>query len=120
MKQNSRLPKTLFPFIWHFLRDYKPVVTLYVLLAISAGFWGPFNSMLVKYVINLLPHVKNGDTSILLLPISLIVLNFIVFDNITWRGLTYIRCKFNPVIINRIIGESMDYVLGKSHQFYHP
>jgi len=118
MQQNKELPKTLFPFIWHFLRDYKSVVTIFVLLAISAGFWGPFNSMLIKHVINLLPQVKNGDTSILLLPISLIVLNFIVFDNLTWRGLTYIRCKYNPVIINRIIGGTLDYVLGKSHQFY--
>ena len=116
--RNIVLPKTLFPFIWHFLRNYKSVVIVYVLLAIAAGFWGPFNSMLIKQVINLLPSVAGGHVSILILPMSLIVVNFIVFDNFTWRGLTYIRAKFIPVIINRIIGESMDYVLGKSHQFY--
>jgi ATP-binding cassette subfamily B protein len=66
----------------------------------------------------LLPNVSGGDVSILILPASLIVVNFIVFDNFTWRGVTFIREKFIPVIINRIIGESMDYVLGKSHQFY--
>lgn len=112
------LPKTLFPFIWHFLREYKSAVFVYIALAIAAGFWGPFNSMLIKKVINLLPGVSGGDISILILPASLIVVNFIVFDNFTWRGITYIRAKFIPVIINRIIGESMDYVLGKSHQFY--
>lgn len=91
---------------------------IFSFLAIIAGFWGPFNSILIKQVIDLLPSVANGDISILILPASLIVVNFIVFDNFTWRGLTYIRAKFIPVIINDIIQESMDHVLGKSHQFY--
>ncbi|MCX6994810.1 MAG: ABC transporter ATP-binding protein [Chlamydiae bacterium] len=112
------LPKTLFPFIWHFLLEYKSAVIIYVALAIVAGFWGPFNSMLIKQIINLLPNVTGGDISILIVPAILIVVNFIVFDNFTWRGITYIRAKFIPVILNHIIGESMDHVLGKSHQFY--
>ncbi len=116
--KEKTLPKTLFPFIWHFLREYKPAVMVYVLLAIAAGFWGPFNSILIKQVIDLLPSVVGGDISSLILPASLIVVNFIVFDNVTWRGLTYIGARFIPVIINRIIGASMDYALGKSHQFY--
>jgi ATP-binding cassette subfamily B protein len=116
--QDKILPKTLFPFIWHFLRTYKSTVIIYVLFSVAAGFWGPFNSMLIKQVINRLPSVANGDISILIVPMSLIVVNFIVFDNFTWRGLAYIRAKFTPVILNRIIGESMDYVLGQSHQFY--
>ena len=112
------MPKHIFPFIWYFLRDYKSVVLVFIVLAITAGFWGPFNSILIKNIINLLPQAKNGDISTLVLPVSLIVLNFIVFDNFTWRGITYIQCKFVPVIVNRIIGESMDYVLGQSHQFF--
>lgn len=40
MVDSKVLPKTLFPFIWHFLRDYKPVVIVYVFLAIAAGFGG--------------------------------------------------------------------------------
>jgi ATP-binding cassette subfamily B protein len=118
VEQNKTLPKTLFPFIWHFLRDYKIGVVVLVLLAVIAGFWGPFNSILIKYVIDLLPQIQKGDASRLMLPVGLIVVNFIVFDNLTWRGITYIRCKFLPLIINRIIGESMDYVLGQSPQFY--
>lgn len=116
--QDKTLPKTLLPFIWHFLRDYKAIVAVFVSLAIAAGFWGPFNSILIKYIIDLLPQVKNGDISILILPASLIVLNFIVFDNFTWRGSAYIRCKYIAVIARRIIEESMHYLLGKSHQFY--
>jgi ATP-binding cassette subfamily B protein len=114
----KELPKTLFPFIWHFLRKFKTAATVFVLLTIVAGFWGSFNSILIKNVINLLPQVQNGEVSALLLPVSLIVLNFIVFDNFTWRGVAYIRYKFVPVIINQIIGQSMDYVLGQSHQFF--
>lgn len=113
-----QLPTALFPFIWHFLREYKFAVIVYGLLAIAAGFWGTFNSVLIKQVINLLPNVANDNLSILIIPASLIVVNFIVFDNFTWRGLTYIRAKFIPIIINRIIGELMIHCFGKSHQFY--
>ena len=112
------LPKTLFPFIWHFLREYKSIVIIYILLALAAGFWGPFNSLLIKQVINLLPAIDGTNASILILPVSLIVLNFIIFDNITWRSLTFIRAEFIPVIINQIIQESLTYVLQASHQFY--
>lgn len=115
---DKTLPKTLFPFIWHFLRAYKSAVIVYVALAIVAGFWGPFNSILIRQVINLLSEAPDSDISILIVPAGLIVANFIVFDNFTWRGIAFIRAKFIPVIINHIIGELMNYVLGKSHQFY--
>lgn len=114
----QKLPKTLFPFLWHFLRRFKPTVTFFVLLAVMAGFWGPFNSILIKNIINLLPQIQNKDISVLLLPASLIVLNFIIFDVCTWRAITYIRGKFVPIIITRMISKTMDYVLGQSHQFF--
>lgn len=116
--KNNALPKTIFPFLWHFLRDYKTVVLVYALLAIAAGFWVPFNSIIIKQLINLLPDVQDGNVAILTMPAVLLVVNFIVFDNFTWRALTYIRGKYVPIIINRIIGTSMDYLLGQSHQFY--
>lgn len=84
------LPKKLFPFIWYFLREYTSAVIIYVVLAIAAGLLGPFNSLLIKHVINLLPGVAGGDISILIVPVSLIVVNFIVFYNFTWRGIMYI------------------------------
>ncbi len=118
LKEGSLLPKTLFPFIWHFLKDYKSAVFIYIFLAVIAGFWGPFDSILVKHVIDLLPDIRGKNISILILPTSLIIINFIIFNNFTWRGLTYIQAKFIPIIVNRIIAESMDYCLGKAHEFY--
>lgn len=115
---NKTLPKALFPFIWHFLRPHKPVVMIYVLIAVTAGFWGPFNSLLIKQLINLLPSVTDGNIKSLIFPSCLIVLNFIVFDNFTWRGINYIWAKFVPTIVNSVMSETMDYVLSHSHQFY--
>lgn len=119
MKNTSAsLPKTLFPFIWHFLRPYKYIFFLYFGLAFVAGFYGPFNSVLTKYLIDLLPEGAGGEIQGLLFPAMLIVLNFIVFDNVTWRTIMYIRGKYSPLILNNITRASMDYVLGQSHQFY--
>jgi ATP-binding cassette subfamily B protein len=119
MNRDQILPKKLLPFLWYFLREYKFVVIIYIILALAAGLWGPFNSMLIKRVLNLLPNSSNGDISALIFPASLIIINFVIFDNFTWRSINYIWCKFVPIIMNRVIGESMYYVLGHSHQFYH-
>ncbi|MBN9542199.1 MAG: ABC transporter ATP-binding protein, partial [Alphaproteobacteria bacterium] len=119
MKEIDKLePQKLFPFIWHFLKSYKPIVFTCIFLSIAAGFWGPFNSILIKNLINLLADVNNGDTTALILPASLVVINFIVFDNFTWRGINYIWAKFVPIIQNKIIAETMDYALSHSHNFY--
>lgn len=94
------------------------MVIIYILLAVSAGFWGPFNSILMKQLLNLLPSTVGGNVSILALPASLIVVNFIIFDNVPWRGLNYIWAKFVPIIVNRVTSSMMDYVLSHSYQFY--
>ncbi len=112
------LPKTLFPFIWHFLQAYKSAVIVYGALAILAGFWGPCNSMMIKQVINLLPNVSGGDISILSIPAILIVVNFIVFDNLTWRGITYIKYRYLPCVLNSADNALLDYILKHSHQFF--
>lgn len=116
--KNRALPKTLFSFIWHFLQEYKVGIIIYALLPFMAGFWGPFNSILIKRVINFLPNVSDGDISILIMPVSLIVVNFIVFDNFPWRIWGYICDKYVPVVQNKIIVEMMDYTLSHSHGFY--
>ncbi len=87
-------------------------------LSVAAGFWGPFNSMLIKKLINLLSGVENGDVSVLVLPASLVVINFIVFDNFTWRGINYVWAKYVPIIQNKIIAVMLDYALSHSHGFY--
>ncbi|MES2215560.1 MAG: ABC transporter ATP-binding protein [Pseudomonadota bacterium] len=111
------LPSNLPFFIWHFLKEYKPAVAVYVFLALAAGFWGPCNSMIIKWLINSLPEATH-DISVLMLPASLIVLNFIVFDNFTWRGITYIKYRFVPFILNQIDSALLNYILQHSHQFF--
>ncbi len=115
---NEMLPKTLFQFIWHFLRSHKLIVMICIICNLTAGFWGPFNSMLIKHIIDLLPSVENGDVSILILPASLVPINFIIFDNITWRTWGYICDKYVPIIQNNIVSSMMDYCLLHSHGFY--
>ncbi len=115
---NTVLPKTLFPFIWHFLQIHKSPVYMVVFLSIIAGFWGPLNSVLIKQLIDLLPSVNDGNVAVLTIPASLIVLNFIVFDNFTWRSVNYIWAKYVPVVQNKIIAVMLDYALSQSHGFY--
>ena len=114
----NRLPKTLDSFIWYFVREYRFAFYLHCILGFAAGLYWPFNSLLVKNLINLLPTVNNTNLSTLILPSTFIVLNFIVFDNFTWRIIGYIRATVIPLMVGRIIRESMDYVLGKSHEFF--
>lgn len=116
--KDKALPQTLFPFIWHFLREYRFIASVYLLLAIVSGLWGPFNTLLIKHVIDLLPSVPSNHVSPLIAPLSLIVVNFLVIDNCTWRGIAYIRAKHVPVINTRIIGGLLNHCLEKSHQFY--
>lgn len=118
MQRNIEPPKNLSSFIWHFIKPYKLITIIFILLAILAGFWGPFNSMLIKYLINILPKSHILGVFSLSYPLLLIVLNFIVFDNITWRSIGYINYKLEPVIKNKIISEMLNSVLSSSHQFF--
>ena len=116
--QDSGLPKKLVPFIWYFLREYRFAFYIHCILGFASGLFWPLHSLLVKNLINLLPTVNNTNLSALILPSTLLVLNFIVCDQFTWRGIGYIRATVIPLMIGRIIRESMDYVLGKSHEFF--
>ncbi len=120
MMKNNNLPfpNTFFSFLWHFLKNYKPAVCVYVFLALAAGLWGPFNSMLIKNVINILPNIQPNNLSPLILPASLIVANFIIFDNFTWRSISYIRYRFLPFLLYEIDNALLDYTLKHSHQFF--
>src|SRR3990167_10353086 len=116
--ETTDLPDKLLPFIWHFLKPYKGIVIMYVCIAMLAGCWGPFNSMLIKTLINILTPSQIENISLLTWPAVLLVLNFIVFDNFTWRTIGYLNCKFQPVIKNQIISETFNFVLGSSHQYF--
>ena len=115
---NNQLSQNLWSFIWHFLKPYKGTVVIYVSIAMLAGCWGPFNSILIKTMINILTPAQIENISLLKWPAVLLVLNFIVFDNITWRTIGYLNCKFQPVIKNRIISETFNFLLGSSYQFF--
>ncbi|ARB91628.1 ABC transporter ATP-binding protein [Legionella longbeachae] len=112
------LPNHLSSFIWHFLKPYKSVVILFILVALLAGFWGPFNSLLIKSFINTLAVKTGTDMSSLYWIAGFLVLNFIVFDNVTWRTLGFLNYKYEARIKNQIISQTFEYVLGGSTQFF--
>ena len=102
---NHLLSQNLWSFIGHFLKPYKGIALIYVALAMLAGCWGPFNSLLIKYMINILSAPQVENLSLLNWPAALLVVNFIVFDNFTWRTIGYLNYKFEPIIKNKIIVE---------------
>jgi ATP-binding cassette subfamily B protein len=112
------LPKQLGAFVWHFLKPYRYVALVYVLLGIGAGLWTPLNSVIVKKFIDLLPQASDGNVTILMLPAALIVINFIVFDNFTWRGINYLNYRYQGIIKQNIITETYAHVLSESNQFF--
>lgn len=115
---NTLLPKTLFPFIWHFIKSYKIAMFFFCALAILAGLWGPFNSLLMKHVIDVLPQVTPNTLSILTWPSVLFLLNIVFVDNVAWRGIAYIYYKYLAIIKNNIIKETLSHVLSESHAFF--
>ncbi|OJU73099.1 MAG: ABC transporter ATP-binding protein [Alphaproteobacteria bacterium 40-19] len=114
----NSLPKKLFPFLWHFLREYKAIVVVYGILAVAAGFWAPFNSVLIKMLINLLPQAAGKDITVLIFPAVLIVVNCILFDNFTWQGIMYIKYRFIPLVLSKVDRTLLDHTLSHSHQFF--
>ena len=115
----NRLPNSLGSFVWHFLKPYRAMVVLFILLAMLAGFWGPFNSLLIKSFINTLVAKTDMDMSSLYWIAGLLVLNFIIFDNVTWRTLGFLNYKYEAPIKNQMISQTFEYVLGASTQFFH-
>ena len=113
------LPSNLRSFIWNFLKPYKRAVAIYVCLALLAGLWGPFNSILIKHIINSLSSSHSENIALLTWPAILLVLNFIVFDNFTWRSISYLNYKYQATIKNKIISETFQFILKHSQQFFH-
>ncbi len=90
----------------------------YACLALIAGFWGPLNSLIIKDIINKLPQISSGDIKPIIIPAFLIVINFIIFDNFTWRGIGLIEYKYFGQIKNDIRKSCIDYINQHSHQFF--
>jgi len=114
----SSLPQNLRSFIWHFLKEYKSVSVIFILLAAITGLWGPFNNILIKEIIDHLEHATPHVIAPVIIWIAvLFVLNFEI-HNLCWRGMGYLNYKYQPVIKNKIITETYGYVIGASHQFF--
>lgn len=48
----------------------------------------------------------------------LIVLNFIVFDNVTWRGIQYIKSLLFPLLLSGMYRYVFSYMLDHDYQYY--
>jgi len=115
---NKLLSPNLWSFIWHFLKVHKCIIICFILLAMITGIWGPFNSLLIKYMIDALGFSQpNNVLPLIFWPAVLFVLNFEV-HNLCWRGMGYINYKLQPIIKNQIIKEAFTYVHQHTPQFF--
>ncbi|WGL59748.1 ABC transporter ATP-binding protein [Pigmentibacter sp. JX0631] len=112
------MPKNLFLFIWNFLKPYKFIVFLYISIPMAAGFMGPLNSYLLKIIINTLSQSVQNSIENILFPLIFLVLNFIMLDNVTWRSISYINYKYQPVIKNKIIYDTFQYIISLQQAFF--
>lgn len=104
--------------IWHFIKPYKGAAALCCFFGILAGLWAPFNSLIIKTIIDLLPEAQSNNGAILFVPLTALVLNFIIFDNITWRSISYIWAHYVPLIQSNIMAEMLELSLAQSNTFY--
>lgn len=115
---SDSLPQNLFFFIGHFLKAYKRFCVIFAALAMITGFWAPFNSLLIKYMIDSLGSCPDTHVaSLICWPAVLFIVNFEV-HNLCWRGMGYLNYKFQPVIKNQIIAETFRNVHKHTHQFF--
>lgn len=115
---NKPLPKTFFRLLAYFLREYRVPACIVVVCTLAAGLWSPFNSYITKQLINALPHATHTHGAELFFWGTLLVLNFIVFDNITWRVVGYLDYKYEGLIKNTMMKALLSYVLDASNQFF--
>jgi ATP-binding cassette subfamily B protein len=112
------LPRNLGSFIWHFLKGHKGFVVSLVILSMMTGLWGPFNSFLIKYIIDGLSSSQIDDVfSFILWPAILLVVNHEV-HNLCGRTMGYLNYKHQPVIKNQIIMETFRNVHNHTQQFF--
>lgn len=112
----TALPKDLRGFLWHFLKNYKGSVYLYICMAILTGLWTPINATLVKIMIDTL-NSPNISAQQIFWPALLFIINFET-QNIFWRVKAFLNYKYQSTIKNNIIRESFNYVHGHTHQYF--
>lgn len=87
-------------------------------LSLLAGFWGPVNTYLLKYIVDTASLAQPGDISFLVWPAALIAINFIVLDNFTWRGIALINRYYQPLITNAILSQVFEYLAHAPFSFF--
>ena len=122
MKNSAPLPRTIVPFVWHFLRSYKGYAFCFLLCTILSGLFNVFSSTLLKIIVDSLEvalqtPVHPEKLQSIIWPGVLFVVNFEV-HNTAWRFMNIINYKIQPLIKNSVIHETFDYVIKHSHQFF--
>jgi ATP-binding cassette subfamily B protein len=114
--QYSFLSHFFFSFLWSFLKKHKKKILLYCLLSFFAGFSTPFNSFLMQLLINLI----TTDATMLSLSLTAlgIVTSLVLFENVTWRSITYIRANFVPQLISEMSQTLLNHTLHHPYQFF--
>jgi ATP-binding cassette subfamily B protein len=82
------------------------------------GLWAPFNSLLIKYMIDSVELATEDNVlSLVFVPAVLFVLNYEI-HNICWRAMGYLNYKYEPVIKNQIISETFGHIHKHTYQFF--
>lgn len=114
------LPVTPLPFIWFFFKRYKLSFFAFLVLQLGTGLWSPLNSLLVKWLINTLSEQGSaGQYQTILWPCSLILLNFIIFDNVVYRCADLFNYYHQSMIKNEITRTVLAELLSQPHDFFH-
>lgn len=116
---SQELPKKLFPFMAHFLKQYPLAIAGLIGLSALSGTYSTINAYLTKVLIDYVANMGQGvDLFIpLLLPVILFIVNYEV-HNLSWRGIQYINMKHGPRIQNQITQEMFAYTEKSSFRFF--
>ncbi|MEM9417219.1 MAG: ABC transporter ATP-binding protein [Bacteroidota bacterium] len=114
----TSLPTRLWPFIAHFLRPYWAAFVVLIGASLLGGLWGPFHLWITKYVVDGSKTALPGDLSFLRWGSLLWVLNFMIFNIITWLVKTHLHRRYQPLIKNRIIEEMFAYTTRAHFGFF--
>ena len=122
MKTTS-LPKTIMPFVWHFLKPYKIYMVGFIVCTVISGLFNIVFSTLLKIIIDAIeantitsPHTAISLKSLFWPSVGFIV-NFEI-HNTMWRLMNCINYKVQPLVKNTIIEETFNYIIRHSHQFF--
>lgn len=116
----NQLPKTLFPFVMHFLKPHPVAITALVGFSMLSGTYGTINSYLTKVLVDYVAVFgdKNADLfKMLFYPALFFLLNY-EMHNLSWRGVQYIKLKTGPKIQGDITRQMFAYAEKNSFRYF--